>query len=1148
MAKDTIAIDTLSIAPGSLTLSFHKNQHLDSSLYEFEPAYGRIILNRAEINKLGIKADTLYCTYRVLPILLTKTFEHKDINVTHPLMYGQQKAYVYQVNPNGAGNDPFDLGTLNKSGSISRGVTFGNTQNLAVNSSLNLQLNGKLSNNVNVMVSATDNSLPIQPEGNTQQLQDFDKVFIKLYNQNNALIAGDYEIQSPAGYFMKYYKKAQGGVFTTRFMVKPDKDTTKAGYMKVTAGAAISKGKFARNMIQAIDGNLGPYRLTGTDNENFIVVLSGTEKVYLDGQLMQRGQGNDYIIDYNAAQVTFTPRHMILQTTRIEIEFQYSDLTYLRSLVFAGTEYHDQRANLRFNIYSEQDAKTQPLQQSLSQDQINFLASIGNNIQNALVPAVTVVSKFDNTLVLYRKVDTTVGTFTDTVFVYSTDSTQAKYQLAFSQVAQGQGDYVQVASAANGKVFKWVAPVGGVHQGNFIPEVLLITPKKKQMVTLGGDYKIAAHTTITAEGALSNNDVNTFASNGKTKDVGFAGRFNFHNIDYLQDSTKTKNAWRVTTDMGYEGVQKYFSPIERYRTVEFSRDWNRTSDSVFDDQNIVNASIFLGNKKDLFGYALQAFLEGGNYNATRHTTLFKISEGRLNFNANGSLLSTQSMLNKSTYYKEAGLLSYKVWHWTVGAGEGTENDIFRSRRTDSIIATSSSLFEQANTFQYQKWNAFIRSADTGKVSYGVNYEERTDFGAKYDAMTKSLNSRNISFDFNMLKNPKSRFKANVTYHILDVKDSTLAQGQQPVNALVGQAQYDLTALHGFLFSSTYYQAGSGLQPKESYVYIAVAQGQGNYAWTDFNHDGIKELNEFYVSPFQDQNNYIRVYTPTSQFIKTYTSGITETFNIRPSAVWNAKKGFLGLVAKFSDQFAYHVDRKTTSTDPLNAYNPFLNQPGDSNVVGLNSSLRNSVFFNQLNPKFGADYSYSDVVNKTVLQETGQQARENRYNEFHGRANLSTRWMLEGDYKFGNDISASKYFASSNYYIDYTQLQPKLNYQPGTSFRISLFYTYATKVNADTIGVSSIQQTYGAELRYNVLNKGSLLANFNYVQIAFNGESSSPLGFEILQGLNIGNNYTWGLSYQFNISQNIQMNISYNGRSSPGSNIVNTGTMQVRAFF
>lgn len=1149
-AHDTITLDSLSIIPGSFKLVSPKSGPLDSTCYTLDVIHSRIILNKGNLKAEGISGDSLYCSYKTFPFLLGKTIQHKDNNIIHPTTYNQEQGYAYDVGTNTKNNDPFELGSLSKSGSIARGVTFGNSQNLTVNSSLNLQLAGKLSNNVNVLVAATDNNLPIQAEGNTQQLQDFDKVFVKLYNQNTSLIAGDYELQSPQGYFMKFYKKSQGGLFTTRFVVKPDKDSTHAGIMKVTIGGAISKGKYARDEITPIDGNLGPYRLSGSDNENFIIILSGTEQVYLDGQLVLRGQNNDYVIDYNAAQITFTAKHLITQNTRIVVEFQYSDLTYLRSLVHAGTEYHDKNMNLHFNIYSEQDAKNQPLSQSLSGDQINFLATVGNKIQNAVVPGIDSIA-FNNTEVLYARMpDTTIGSTVYPRFIYSTDSTKAHYRLSFTQLGPNQGDYIEVASAANGRVFKWVAPVGGIKQGNYEPEILLITPKKKQMATLGGDIKVATRTTIIAEAAVSNNDVNTFSTLDKGQDVGFAGKFAMHNVNYLQDSVEHKaNLLKFTTDIGYEGTQKNFSPIERYRTVEFSRDWNRTSDSIFQDQHLLSVGLTLNNKRDLLGYSFQAFLEGTNYNATRHTVNFKMNEGKFGAGFSGSLLNTKTQTATSNYYKELGTLSYKIFHWVIGGGEGSEKDIFRSRKTDSIITTSSNLFQQANTFQYFQWNTFIRSADTAKTSYGVNYLERTDYVPKQDELRKSLYSKNISFDINFLKNPKSRFKANVTYHILSVFDSTLAAGQQPVNALVGQGEYDLNAAKGLIFSSTFYQAGSGLQPKETYTYIQVAQGQGVYAWTDFNGDGIKQLNEFYVAPFPDQADYIKVYTPTNQFIKTYTSAITQTFSLRPAAVWAGKQGFKAFIARFSEQLSLHIDRKTTSSKPQDAYNPFLQRAGDTNVVGLNSSFRNTVFFNQMSPSFGGDYTYSDTRNKTLLQETGGQARQNTFQDIHARLSITTKWMIEAEEKFGHDISNSDYFTTNNFNILYYQTQPKLNFQPSTSFRTTLLFIYSDKRNSPSLGGgTSTQQNYGLELKYNVLTKGSLSATFNYVKIAFDGEPNSPLGFEVLQGLSTGNNYTWSITYQCNISENIQLNVSYNGRESQGLPVINTGSAQVRAFF
>lgn len=1157
---DTVRLDTLSIIPGTLNIAIGYME-LDTTDYCVLPEKGEVVLNRQKLNRLGFGIDSVSGTYRAFPYLFSKMLQHKDNSVVHPVLYNSQAAYMYQVTPANNSNNPFDLGTLSKSGSISRGITFGNNQNLNVNSSLNLQLAGKLSNNVNVLVAATDDNLPIQPEGNTAQLQDFDKVFIKLYDAHTSLVAGDFEIGSPAGYFMRFNEKSEGGLFTTSFMTKPNRDTNKAGIMRITLAGGIAKGNYAENTIQPIDGNMGPYRLTGANGETFIIILSGTEKVYLDGQLLQRGQNYDYTIDYNAAQVTFTPKHLITASSQIVIDFQYTDLTYERSLIHAATEYHQDKLTLRFNLYSEQDAKNQQLTQTLTPEQEQFLASIGNNIQNALVPGETNTA-YTNSQVLYRQVDTTVGSFTDSVFVYSSDSiinipksSPNHFKVAFSQVPQGQGDYIPIQSSANGSVYEWVAPVNGVHQGDYIAKVLLITPKKKQMVTAGGDYYFSKYTSLSLEGALTNNDVNTFSSIGKSQDVGYAGEIAFHNTAFFTDSTQANkgNVWRLQTNLSYEGVQKYFSPIERYRSVNFATGWNLTSDSIFDNQHIVDGNFLLGNKKDQVTYDFQTFLEGAEYNATRQTASIKLNELGFTTNLNGSLLQSKSTETTSNYYKEAAIISHKLWHWITGVGESSEKDIFRSRANgDSIIGTNSTLFEQASNYQFYQLNAFIKTPDTAKRSYGINYSERTDYGADlhHNAMVKSLFSRNLSLDAAFNKNPNSRFKANVTYHIMQVlADSAITEGQTPVSDLLGQAEYDARLLKGVINSSTFYQAGAGLQPKESYTYVQVAQGTGVYAWTDFNHDGIQQLNEFYPAPFPDEADYIRVYTPTTNYEKVYSSGFTETFNLRPAAAWASKKGVKKFLALFSEQLALHADRKTTSTNPLNAYDPFIQNIGDTTVIGLNSSLRNTVYFNQLDPHFGMDYTYSATSNKTVLEEDGGQARTSTYQDLHARVSISKRWILEGEGKVGADISNSQYFSNDNFDINYYQIIPKLNYQPGTNFRITFLFTYSDKVNAlSDGGGTSIQDNSGIELKYNVLSKGSLTANFNYVKIAFNGDASSPLGLEMLQGLNVGNNFTWGISYQCNLSANIQLNLSYTGRSEPGSPIINTGNASVRAFF
>ncbi|MFM1874637.1 MAG: hypothetical protein RL266_374, partial [Bacteroidota bacterium] len=363
LTNDTIALDTLSIVPSSFQIK-RNGVPMDSTSYLLEWYSGRLVV-KEELVGTSIEAN-----YRVFPSLYSEKTFHKDPSLIRNIRDIPQNPFNYTVRQ-GTTQDLFDLGTLSKSGSISRGITIGNNQDLGVSSSLNLNLSGQLTPKIGIRAAITDNNIPFQPEGNTQQLQDFDQIYIQIFTDQTELTAGDFRLLRPNSYFMNFFKRAQGLSIKYRFNIANRKKADdKPGFLEVKGSGALSRGKFNRQIIDGVEGNQGPYRLRGAENETFIIVIAGTERIYIDGQLLTRGQEHDYIIDYNTAELTFTSKRLITKDSRIIVEFQYSERNYSRSLFHVGTDFEKNRLKLRFNLYSEQDGKNSLLNGDLTGDQL----------------------------------------------------------------------------------------------------------------------------------------------------------------------------------------------------------------------------------------------------------------------------------------------------------------------------------------------------------------------------------------------------------------------------------------------------------------------------------------------------------------------------------------------------------------------------------------------------------------------------------------------------------------------------------------------------------------------------------------------------------------------------------------------------------
>ena len=1111
VGKDTIVIDTFSVNPRTFQI-LNNNKESVSLDYKLLPYKGLVVF-------LDIPYDTLIFNYHPLLIDFSKKYYKHPISLNRTIEQKQYHPSLNIINTVNS-NNLFQGTKLNRTGSISRGLMVGNNQDFSLNSNLNLQLSGMISPTMKILASVTDDNIPIQPQGNTQQLQDFDKVFIEVSDQKWKLTAGDFWIKNKDSYFLKYHKRGQGIHLKNKIIGNNNIE------IDVENSASISKGKFGRNVIQGIEGNQGPYRLYGNENESFIIILSGTENVYIDGVLLKRGQNNDYIIDYNTSEISFTANTLINKDKRIIVEFQYSDKNYARSLLQSSTTIKKNNSSFYIHGYGEQDSKNQPLQLDFDLLDRQTLENIGDNIDLAIGSGIDSVD-FNQATNLYQKLDS-LGY---EVYQYSTNEQQAVYMLTFSNVGQGNGNYKIKENNALGKVFEWIAPdtisFGSIiKNGDYSPIKKLVTPKKRQIISVGGKT-IWSGNSLSYELSTSNMDLNTFSAINNEDNIGFAGLVNFENKNTL------KEKWELNQQYRIESISKDYRRIERFREVEFERNWNIQNLITTKDQLLSSAKINLKHLENgLFQYQLNSYFIKDEFNGYKND--FKIKwKKKVNLNFDGSLMNSDGQFNTS-FLRHKTDLFIPIKGFKLGFKDINENNQF-------FIADTLN----NNSYRFYDWKVYIENYDSTKNRIQFFYQERYDWFKDRSILKKATKAISPGLMLGISSRKNFNLNYSLAYRMLQ-SDSSLTN-ILPENSLASRLNYNLKLLKGGINTNSFLEIGSGLELQKEFIYIEVPAGQGVYTWNDYNDNGIKELNEFEIAAFSDQATYIRVFTPNNNYVKIYSFQYNQNLNIDFKRIIDGKTMVEKFLNKFYNQTAVNTHKKTNDLDLQTLLNPLVN--ADNPIIQqMSNSLRNSLFFNRSSSKYSVELATQLFANKNLLINGTDFISTNK-DQIKFRWNMNKSFMLNSQLTKEIKKNSSTYMTNRNYDIENMEINNRISFQPNTLFRIAINGRYSEKRNSIEYGnEKAFINDIGIELRRSKRDKGLLNGELHLVNINYNGESSSTIGFEMLEGLQLGKNITWKLGFQKNMSNNIQISINYNGRKSEENRAIHTGSMQMRAFF
>lgn len=452
-------------------------------------------------------------------------------------------------------------------GSKTVGITVGSGGALTINQTLDLSVYGEISKGVEVRARLLDNNLPFKSEGTTESLREIDKIVMEIRAQNGALIFGDQSFTDNNSHFVQFDRKIKG-----------ISGELKGPYYQINAGAALSDGVFHSHTFSGVEGRQGPYIIIDGRGRAGAVVLAGTEKVFVNGSIKVRGEGNDYTMDYSTGRLTFTSKCFITGDDVITVEFEFLDSDYYKSVLKAGTRLSlmNNRLQLVFSGLKDEDDYKNPAAAEFTEKEMEGLRLSGDSAVADGNGARKISFEYAGILRGFYTYELPFG-FSDSHYVYhnATDTPLFRgkdiYDVTFLGTGEGRGDYTRdivTDSSDPGRtgtystarvIYRFV----GDGNGDYKPGRVIVSPIKHNVGYGAYLYKDSVFSGR-GEIALSQKDLNTLSHLDDDDNTGYA---------FFNDLLVKLGA--LTLNLKQEEINdKFRAPGAIKNGYQFSKLWN----------------------------------------------------------------------------------------------------------------------------------------------------------------------------------------------------------------------------------------------------------------------------------------------------------------------------------------------------------------------------------------------------------------------------------------------------------------------------------------------------------------------------------------------------------------------------------------------
>ena len=1123
-------LDSWVIA-GSVQLKSTDNTTIPGLNWQFTPETGELTVVSFDGDRSEFPAKIII-SYQRLPVALRLSYYRRqlqpfraDLAEHDQLQPDPSQETILVSGRREQGADLFGPSRLTRSGSITRGITIGTNQDASLESGLRFELSGQITDDVALTAILTDQSTPIQPDGTTQNLREFDQVLIRLEHERATVQLGDVDVSLRNSTFAQIERRLQG--IETR--------VSAGSWGEWQASASVVRGRFRTMQFPGREGVQGPYRLTGSQGEQFIIVLAGTERVFLNGEQLVRGEENDYIFDYGLGEIQFTRRRMIAANHRIVVDFQYVTQEYNRTLLTGESVQNDLlggRMSIGLTFIQESDSRELNAEFGLTDEEISILREAGRDVENAIISGADSVGFRPNPdFIPYARVDTVQAGTTFTIFRAAPGDPAGVWRVRFSRVGDGLGSYRRTGTELNGIVYEWVGP----GQGAYEPFRRIPAPQQQRMMALRSRFSLTESVEIFGETAFSELDVNRFAlADSRVQAAAWEAGIRLR-------PTATKLG-RVRANIRYEDTPAAFAFFDRTREAEFDRVWNIPA-AAETGQQLAETDISV----DFTDFST-ASLGGGNLrrtdlNSSRAFLRVSLAEpGALNWTQRADAVRASYTLSgtESNWLRQNSRLTY-----TTGIGALTLTPRIDSEaeiRTQELSGTDSL---QAGSFRFAEVTPGMQAVWARGLSVDVSAGYRTDEDARDGRFRPEAHTFTGQLRSLYEHSDQLELRAGFLYRQRRQAENTaLETAGFTTNSVLFNAAADYSAADPWLQIQWQYEGGTETRPLLQETYIEVGPELGNYVWIDLNEDGVRQIDEFFPAVNPDEGTFLRLFIPGDELIPVVSVNTRLRTRLEPGELFPGT--WLEEVA-LNSLLEIREQNEGSGIAPILLLNlsEFMD---DANTVEGRILWQQELQLFRKNRAIDLRlrYTQSDSKNR---RSGGLETAAARNFTTDTSYRVSRFVQLGTTFKLESSDLLSERLSTRDYLIRGFGIAPFLRYNFSRSLQATAGAGIARRrdvLPAQTVRL--LQHRAYTDWRWFAGSALQTSARIEWRSNVLRGETSTRGSFELTDGAGAGATWQWNVQGTYRINRYLRAGLSYNGRTVQERPAIQTLRVNVSAVF